>query len=81
MWIVRRLLARDLAREWQQWVYVGDSTNDQLMFERFPLSVGVANLMRFEAQLHKWPVYLTRRERGAGFAELAQHLLEARRAA
>ena len=81
MWIVRRLLARDLAREWPQWVYVGDSTNDQLMFERFPLSVGVANLMRFEAQLHKWPVYLTRRERGAGFAELAQHLLEARRAA
>ena len=80
-WIVRRLLARELAGEWSRWVYVGDSTNDQLMFERFPLSVGVANLMRFEAQLRTWPAYLTQRERGAGFAELAQRLLHARRAA
>ena len=77
-WIVRRLFARDLASEWLQWVYVGDSTNDQLMFERFPLSVGVANLLRFEAQLHTWPAYMTQYERGAGFAELAQCLLEAR---
>jgi hypothetical protein len=30
------------------------------MFERFPLSVGVANLMRFAAELHTWPAYLTR---------------------
>ena len=36
----------------ERWVYVGDSTNDQLMFEHFPLSVGVANLMRFADQLH-----------------------------
>jgi len=78
-WIVRRLYARDIASEWSHWVYVGDSTNDQLMFEHFPLSVGVANLMRFEAQLHTWPAYLTQQERGAGFAELAGQLLEARR--
>ena len=31
---------------------MGDSTNDQLMFEHFPHSVGVANLMRFAEQLH-----------------------------
>jgi hydroxymethylpyrimidine pyrophosphatase-like HAD family hydrolase len=78
-WVVRRLLARELENEWSRWIYVGDSTNDQLMFGRFPLSVGVANLLRFESQLTTWPAYLTQRERGAGFAELAQHLLEARR--
>jgi HAD superfamily hydrolase (TIGR01484 family) len=78
-WIVRRLYARELAGECSCWVYVGDSPNDQAMFEHFALSVGVANLMHFEAQLHTWPTYLTRHERGAGFAELAQQLLEARR--
>ena len=35
-WIVQRLLARDLERELDRWVYVGDSTNDQLMFGHFP---------------------------------------------
>ena len=77
-WMVRRLFGRDLDAEHERWVYVGDSTNDQLMFEHFPLSVGVANLMRFAAELKVWPTYLTQQERGAGFAELVQHLLESR---
>jgi HAD superfamily hydrolase (TIGR01484 family) len=77
-WIVQRLLGRDLDAERERWVYVGDSTNDQLMFERFPLSVGVANLLRFAGQLTVWPAYLTRGERGAGFAEIAATLVAAR---
>jgi len=74
-WIVRTLWGRDLDAEIDRWVYVGDSTNDQVMFERFPHSVGVANIRRFEAQLTHPPRYITPSERGAGFAELAQHLL------
>jgi hydroxymethylpyrimidine pyrophosphatase-like HAD family hydrolase len=58
-----------------RWVYVGDSTNDQVMFEHFAHSVGVANIRRFEAQLTHPPRYITAAERGAGFAELARHLL------
>jgi hypothetical protein len=54
-WIVQRLLGRDVESERGRWVYVGDSTNDQLMFEHYPLSVGVANLMRFAEQLTVWP--------------------------
>jgi len=77
-WIVRRLLARDIEAERAHWVYVGDSTNDQLMFGHFPLSVGVANLLRFAEDLMVWPAYLTRGERGAGFAEVASALLAAR---
>lgn len=73
-WIVRELLGRDLARETDAWVYVGDSTNDQLMFERFSSSVGVANIARFEAQLVHKPCYVTAGERGAGFAEVARAL-------
>jgi hypothetical protein len=77
-WIVQRLLGRDIEAERADWVYVGDSTNDQLMFGHFPLSVGVANLMEFAAQLTTWPAYLTDRARGAGFAEVARRLISAR---
>lgn len=79
-WAVRRLLGRDLAAEAGRWVYVGDSTNDQAMFQRFALSVGVANLMDFQAQLSHWPAYLAAGERGAGFAEVARAVLQARKA-
>jgi HAD superfamily hydrolase (TIGR01484 family) len=71
-WIVPRLLGRSLTAD--DWVYVGDSTNDQLMFGYFPLSVGVANLMAFADALTVWPAYITDGERGAGFAEVAQRL-------
>lgn len=78
-WIVRMLDGRDLDAERERWVYVGDSTNDQLMFEHFPLSVGVANLRRFAAELRVWPAFMASGERGAGFAEVAQRVLGARR--
>lgn len=77
-WMLRRLFGRELAAEIDRWVYVGDSTNDQALFEAFPLSVGVANLRRFAAQLQAWPAYIAEAERGAGFAELARALLAAR---
>jgi HAD superfamily hydrolase (TIGR01484 family) len=76
-WIVQMLYGRDLDAEIARWAYVGDSTNDQQMFGHFPLSMGVANLVRFADQLTVWPAYLTRRERGAGFAEVADALLRA----
>ncbi len=74
-WIVRELFGRDLDAEIGRWVYVGDSTNDQIMFEHFPHSVGVANIRRFEAKLTHPPRYITRGERGAGFAEVARAIL------
>ncbi len=74
-WIVRELYARELDDEIDNWVYVGDSTNDMLMFEHFAHSVGVANIRRFEAQLSHPPRYITPSERGAGFAEVAQAIL------
>jgi HAD superfamily hydrolase (TIGR01484 family) len=77
-WIVQRLYGRDLDAERERWLYVGDSTNDQAMFAHFALSVGVANLMRFAAQLHTWPAYLAQGERGAGFAQVARAVLAAR---
>jgi HAD superfamily hydrolase (TIGR01484 family) len=79
-WIVRELFHRDLAQELDRWVFVGDSGNDQAMFEHFTHSVGVANIRRFEAGLAHKPRYITPSERGAGFAEVAQAVLNARTA-
>jgi HAD superfamily hydrolase (TIGR01484 family) len=76
-WIVRKLFDRDLDAELSRWVYVGDSSNDQLMFEYFPHSAGVANICRFEAQLTHKPRYLAQAARGAGFAEVARAILRA----
>ena len=74
-WIVRELWGRDLDAEMDRWVYVGDSTNDQLMFQHFAHSVGVANVARFVPQLQHLPRHVTQGERGAGFAELVQAIL------
>ncbi|MDH5538737.1 MAG: HAD-IIB family hydrolase [Rhizobacter sp.] len=77
-WIVQRRLGADVDVQLDLWAYVGDSTNDQLMFAHFPLSVGVANLLRFADELRVWPAYLTQGERGLGFAEFADALLAVR---
>jgi HAD superfamily hydrolase (TIGR01484 family) len=77
-WMVRRLLGRDLDAERARWLYVGDSTNDELMFASFPLSVGVANIVDCADRLRQWPAYITSFERGRGFVEVAEALLAAR---
>jgi HAD superfamily hydrolase (TIGR01484 family) len=77
-WIVRELFNRDLANEMHRWAYVGDSTNDQLMFEAFENSVGVANIARFLTELKHLPRYISNSERGAGFSEVAACLQSVR---
>lgn len=78
-WILRELWQRNLDAEIEQWAYVGDSTNDARMFQAFENSVGVANIARFVPQLAHLPRFVTRAERGAGFAEFA-HLVLVQRA-
>lgn len=62
------LLAREFA-------FAGDSPNDAPMFAFFSNSVGVANVARFRDRLEAEPKFVTRGAAGAGFAELATHLL------
>ncbi len=58
-----------------QWIYVGDSPNDEPMFHAFPKSVGVANIQRFANRLHHPPRWVTRQKSADGFCEVAQALL------
>ena len=66
----------DLDRSNREFVFVGDSQNDAPMFAFFQNSVGVANVRRFEGRLAASPRFVTRAASGAGFVELAQHLLQ-----
>jgi HAD superfamily hydrolase (TIGR01484 family) len=68
----------DVDAERDHFIFVGDSPNDAPMFEHFPYSVGVANVRAFGGRIATPPAYVTERESGAGFAELAAHLLAAR---
>ena len=74
-WVVQQLFNRNLDTEIDRWAYIGDSTNDQLMFEAFTHSVGVANIARFLPQLAHLPRYVTLGARGVGFAEFSRFLL------
>ncbi len=55
-------------------VFVGDSPNDEPMWEFFPKGVSVGDLSRYP-QLKSPPTFQTRMKNAAGFVELAEHLL------
>ncbi len=77
----RRLFAErfglELGAANREIVFAGDSPNDAPMFAFFEKSVGVANVRRFEDLMPEKPRYVTTAASGAGFAELAEHLLVA----
>jgi HAD superfamily hydrolase (TIGR01484 family) len=77
-WALQALLGVNLPTVLEHWVFVGDSPNDQVMFQHLPLSVGVANIRHFDGQLTHAPRWVTANERGAGFAEVANVVLAAR---
>ena len=49
------------------------------MFNReiFPLSVGVANVVKYRDRLKYLPAYVTSKSEGAGFYELAELIIAA----
>jgi HAD superfamily hydrolase (TIGR01484 family) len=73
--LFEEVFACDAARLQREFAYAGDSPNDAPMFAYFACSVGVANVSRFAAQIDTLPKFVTAGAAGAGFAELAAHLL------
>ena len=63
--------------EHHQVLTVGDSPNDESMFDpaQFPHSVGVANVRHYLDALAHHPAFVTQAEEGEGFRELAEALL------
>lgn len=60
-------------------VFLGDSPNDAPMFAHFPNAVGVANVMDMADCMTALPAFVTVNRGGEGFAEFADHLLQAQK--
>ena len=77
--MVRRFFAEHLGANADglagQIIYVGDSPNDEPMFEAFDLTVGVANLAAFADRMQHLPRWITAGRGGIGFEELAGVIL------
>jgi len=58
--------------------FIGDSPNDEPMFAHFPLTAAVANIHRYEGLINKLPAFVSQKECGEGFAEIAEAILEKR---
>jgi hypothetical protein len=80
--MTRRLLAEefgiDLDGARHRFAFIGDSPNDAPLFDYFPYSIGVANVRAFGDRIATPPKFVTRGESGAGFAEVADRLVQAR---
>ena len=59
-------------------IFVGDSPNDEPMFEHFPLSFGVANVLDFQNSIRHLPQFVASEKGGAGFSEISKRILELR---
>lgn len=58
-----------------QCCYVGDSLNDQQMFETLPLTIGVKNIENYWQQLQHKPSLVMTQPGGYGFAEFVEQLI------
>lgn len=75
--LLRTLSVQKLQCRPEQILSVGDSPNDESLFDPavFPHSVGVANVLAYRAQMVHQPAYITAEAEGLGFCELVRYLL------
>ena len=56
-------------------VYIGDSPNDEPLFENFKHTFGVANIRHFEKKMKYLPAYISSSESGKGFCEIVDRII------
>lgn len=60
----------------EQCAYVGDSPNDEPLFENFTHTFGVANVRDFTSQMKHLPTYIAPSESGRGFCEIVDRVIK-----
>lgn len=75
----REILEIDIDADKTKIIFCGDSPNDAPMFEFFPHSCGVANVLDFQGRIDAEPKWITTARGGQGFVEVAEMLLKSRR--
>lgn len=60
----------------KQACFLGDSPNDEPLFDLFTYSFGVANVNDFAHQMQALPTYISKSKEGSGFKEIADRLIK-----
>jgi len=68
----------DLDSSKDRFLFCGDSPNDEPMFQYFPYTAGVRNVLDFADQMKHRPTFVSREEGGEGFAEIVTTILQHR---
>ena len=76
--MAQELWGMDLDASRQCFLFCGDSPNDEPMFQFFPFSAGVNNILRFAERMQHLPTFVADREGGEGFAEIVETVLSLR---
>ena len=71
----KEILDIELDRNKNDFVFCGDSPNDELLIEYFPNSFRVANVKDFKSEMTYLPTYVSSSKVGKGFVELCKKFL------
>jgi hypothetical protein len=75
---VRERCGMDADANRERFLFCGDSPNDEPMFQYFPVTAGVRNVLRFADRMKFLPCFVAAHEGGEGFAEIVDALLQKR---
>ncbi len=76
--MARELWGMDLDATRRRFLFCGDSPNDEPMFQFFPCTAGVGNVLRFIERMHHLPTFVAEYEGGEGFAQIVETVLSLR---
>jgi HAD superfamily hydrolase (TIGR01484 family) len=76
--LLKELWGEDFDHERENYLYFGDSPNDEPLFREFPNTVGVANVRDFLPRMQHPPRFITKKDGGHGFAEAVKWILKQR---
>jgi len=76
--MARELWGMDLDACRRRFLFCGDSPNDEPMFQFFPFSAGVSNVLRVSERMRHLPPFVADQEGGEGFAEIVSAILSRR---
>jgi len=66
----------NLDTEKGRFLFCGDSPNDEPMFQYFPHTAGVKNILHFADRMKHMPTFIASKDGGEGFAEIVGELLQ-----
>jgi len=75
---LKNVLALDPENEKENFIFFGDSPNDEPMFNYFPLSCGIGNIDKYDSLISKKPAFKSTNAGGKGVLEVINHILTLR---